>query len=207
MDDAMTETNRPSPHIEARSVLSQVVETQLLPQERFKDGQKGEVVDIAKIGEIVATLRKLEDRHELSVWDGKGRQTVIPLDPSSEDLAKKMAYSSYLATQEKQDWSINIEGTFGELGFSPKTSRKLEQTWFQRAARHYGKGALQLYEMNQKSLLYIPAGDWKLGILFREIQGKQIPGFLYHFGAKRLGKFRIVTSSTLMVSSAVDICP
>ena len=56
-------TTRTTPVTEAGSLLTQVVETQLLPPERFMGKQEGEIVDIKKIGETTAALKKFDDRH------------------------------------------------------------------------------------------------------------------------------------------------
>src|SRR3990167_113407 len=115
MDNTMTERNPQAPHTEARSILTSVVETQLLPPERFKGDQQGEVTDIAKIGECVATLRKIKDHYEAEFYPSSGKSVKLSLDPTSHDIAHLTSDSIRMKSQHQ--YGQRPVDLFNQLGF------------------------------------------------------------------------------------------
>ena len=179
----MAERNQQAPHTEARSILTSVVETQLLPPEKFMGEQRGEVADIAKIGEVVATLRKVQDHYEVEMYTKMGKSSRHILDPSSRDLARIMLSKNetYVSTLQRTGWALDVREALKSLGYSERTATKLEKTWYERAKPYYsGAEHVEPSNLKNKDPLYIPVDDWKMGILQFDQEGKKdVPIFVF----------------------------
>lgn len=165
-------TERPELTIEARSLLSQVVETQLLPIERLKGQPKGEVVDIKKVGENIAALQKVGDHYEVSLIDGRGNVTQIVVDPTISEIIKQSGNSSYVQT--KSSGRAEAYGGFRiskilteKIGFPNQQALQLERDWYQIAQLQYPNdvnhdGYGMVSAGNIKDVI-LPAGEWQMG--------------------------------------------
>lgn len=173
---------RPKAPVEARSLLTQVVETQLLPPERFRGRQEGEVVDIKRIGETVATLRKFPDHYEAILFGGKGDTISIPLDPSSHKLADIWGNEYIKIKADSLGGAADPSGFFSKLGFN--NAGQLQNKWYAKIEslniNSYG-GYDQLSQFKKRDNFYLPVGDWRMGILWRDNKEKTTkePGFIF----------------------------
>lgn len=192
MDDMSERTvTKSSTATEARSLLTQVVETDLFGPERFKGKQQGGVVEIQRIGEVVGTLRKLTDHYEAEFYGPGGKSWSISLDPTKKDLGGKMGSNvQYVAidptNQDATDYKPNVG--FKSMGYSAEAAKTLEEAFYKIAKT---KGANKEYvnrsDFDNWPEFYIPTGDWKMGVLIfpGENDSKQ-PRFVFTAGGQWL---------------------
>ena len=160
---------KPPQAVEARSLLTQVVETDLFGPERFKGKQQGEVVEIQRIGEIVGTLRKLGDHYEAEFYGPGGKSWSLSLDPTKKDLGARIGDARYVSVdpsnQDNADYKPNVG--FESMGYSTEEAKVLEDSFYRIAKT---KGANNVYvdrnTFDSWPDFYIPTGDWKMGVLF-----------------------------------------
>lgn len=149
----------------ARSLLTQTVETSVLPVERFKGDPKGEAVDIRTIGENVAVLREVGDRFEAAFYDGKGKVTKIPLDISNKDLAGATT-KDYLHVQDTFKSDQYADGPtelLNKLGYSNQVATKILERFRSEAKKRYGTDSyLDRKTVNNGEEFLLTAGNWRL---------------------------------------------
>lgn len=130
-----------------RSVLAQVVETQLLPPERFKGEQKGEVVDIKKINETIAVLKHVQDHYETMIYDNLEHTVEIPLDVSSFDLADSISKTgnSNIPITPAGEYSERFDQFLQEISLRPHVADKIKQVWYSKAPKVFTVGVRNGY--------------------------------------------------------------
>lgn len=157
-----------------QSLLAQVVETQLLPPERLKAQPNGEVVDIKKVGENIAALQKVDDHYEVSIYDGRGNVTQIPVDPEIHEVIRGKA--RYV--QSKNTGRAESYGGFristvlqNEMRFSSPKAQQIEAAWYQIADAKFGMenlhrnhGMLEPNTVKASGQIILPAGEWTMGV-------------------------------------------
>lgn len=150
---------------EARSILAQVVETQILPVERIKNHPRGEVVDLQKTGETIAALQKYDDHYEVSLYDGKGNMTQIVVDPTSAEFPKE----GYSRSKPAGTYGDEIYSYLEQIDFPRQEAIKMQGLWYkkvdQAASRmntHY-RGYIENSDARKLNII-LPAGDWKMGV-------------------------------------------
>lgn len=179
-----------------RSLLTQVVETQLLPPERFKGEQKGEVVGIEKIGETVAALKKIDGHYEIAVFNAQGEILEGSIDPSSYELfeLQKGQRRNIRKRKESSD-GIAASQVLVSAGFTHGSALRAEQQWYSKASQMYpgiqfgnvSEGVSE-GEMKQEPPLYLSVGPWSLEVKQNQT-GQEM--FFVTFGEDH---FQIVTS-------------
>lgn len=153
-----------------QSLLAQAVDTQFLSPERFKDQEVGEVIDIKKIDETVAVLKRGQKGYFSEVFNSSGHKTTVNLDPSTIDLWKAFQASSmgYIAISKKVSQDFNPKKAFSDLGFTEKLANNLNEQWRNVAFSKYG-ATNEYMEKQQfatkKEHYVLPAGEWRMGIL------------------------------------------
>ncbi|MBI2315406.1 AAA family ATPase [Candidatus Daviesbacteria bacterium] len=157
---------------EARSILSQVVDTQLLPVEWLKTHPRGEVVDLQKAGETIAALEKISDHYEVLLYDGRGNQTRVVIDPTLEEIAGK-SRGTHIQTrdsgQEKQYGGFQISEVLKDLGFQANTASKMESSFYSMVPQFLHGGLHETHGMitvteAKKIYLVLSAGSWQMGV-------------------------------------------
>lgn len=149
---------------EARSLLNQTVRTEYLPPERFRGDPHGQIVEIKKIGEMVATVRRVAGHYEASIYDGRGNQTAVVLDPSTKNLGE-MGEKEYVKVKP-DDSSPDDEDPlliFQRMGFSKKDSEYFREQFY--ASRRFDYGYIQTQELVSQQAKYFSAGHWEVGVV------------------------------------------
>lgn len=173
-----------------------------MPPERFQGDQLGQVIDIKKIGETVAAVRKLSDHYEASIYDGRGNLTTVSLDPSTKDLLQKNTFKQYVKTRADNIDSNDEDPAdlFLKLGFSEQDAQVLRERFYVKMQDRTST-YIPNDELKQGSPIYIPAGDWELGVkTSKDEVGKVIEKFIFQ---SEHGRF-IVDPSTLSTKSPVS---
>lgn len=145
------------------------LETQLLPPERFKGEQEGEVIDIKKIGEITAVLRKINGHSQVFIHDGKGNNVLTAnLDPSSIEIAKA---SNYNTAQENSSLNANIfEATIANMNYSGEAAKTLIENWKALDKEKYFNDHEPVYfrEILRHNPVFLPAtkpgNEWRTNV-------------------------------------------
>jgi len=152
-----------------RSVLARIVETQLLPPERFKGEKGGKVVEIKKIRDTVGVLSQFEDHFEVSFYDGKGTESKTNLDPSSKGVAENST-SEYVQIKDDPTGATiqPVEGVFRLMGYSEEISLKLKSKWLQ-AIQKSGEirsvtNNFSKSELKKKEPFFVQLGQWSLSV-------------------------------------------
>lgn len=177
---------RPSPsQFEARSILSQTVQLEFLPPERFKGETLGQVVDIKKVGEVVAVTRQVEDHYEASIFDGRGNLTPIVLDVSSKDLVEANVDKQYVSITptNKESTDTMPDVLFHRLGFPPQKAVQLAQQFMQKMQKYASTNQSDFITNDALRVMnigYIQAGYWELGTAqLEDIAGKKFESFIF----------------------------
>src|SRR3989344_4874945 len=153
-----------------RSLVSQSVETQLLPAEVFKGEQKGEVVGIEKIGETTAALKLKNDHYEACFYDSRGNLTTVTLDPSSIDVAKGTDRNDVATKRDNgSSFSEDLINIFERLGFSSSEQEHLREQWIRDCSK-LGVYIDSYGDMSKASILqtkqiFLPVGDWIVEVI------------------------------------------
>lgn len=163
--------------IEVRRIGVHKLETQLLPPERFKteitsSGQprEAEVVDIDKIGETTAVVKKLVDGHfEAEFYDGKGNIARVNLDPSSVDLGRLKNLKEYIRLDgSSSNYSRDISLDFRDMGYSEAVAQKLKIRWSKldkKSLTFDSEGDIRKADLLRSFPLFIPAGEgWQIDV-------------------------------------------
>lgn len=167
---------------EARSLLSQVVETRMLPIERLKAQPKGEVVDLKKIGETLAVLEKVDDHYEVAVFDGKGVMTEIMLDPTSHDIGGlKGGLNGYIQTGVGGSYGLDFAQVLREnnAGFSEASAEQMREAWLSKANKAFKGDSNNDYNkcvergvILKNPAFTLPAGEWKMSVILVKLSGE-----------------------------------
>lgn len=156
----------------SRSLLSQVLETQLSSEGRFGNVVNGEVTGLEKIGNVIGVLSKTTDGHySISVYDTHGNVNEIPLDPTLKEVLGNKT-QGYIVIRNKK--LAAIKGYFTNLGYNGPENTTLTQQWLQRTAQIFadGDGEARVEEMRRQPDFFIPAGPWQLSIKQDPNKGK-----------------------------------
>lgn len=168
----------------ANSLLKKVVETQLLPPERFQETVVGEVVDIKKTGETLSVLRKVEGHYEATIFDGQGRGHRILLDPSVKLIGENAI--DYVHGTEVSAGERSSSYVLRKLGYSKEDAKKLEAYWLSQAkawVRLDFDGDATKNDMIQKGEeLFLRASPWDCEVMSRP-DGTE--AFVYTTGKSR----------------------
>lgn len=172
---------------EARSLLAQTVETQLLPEERFKSPLVGQVQEVKKIDEVVGILTKIDDDHyEALMFDGNGNLLRLHLDPSSHDIASQ-AKSNYVSVD--MDILANTDAfmeILTKLGFIQKEAQKrIQDAWkkdvktkvSKNLGENYGFMVHRTTVLNEANF-FVPIGRWNMEIREDPTSGRR--DFVFH---------------------------
>lgn len=148
-----------------RSLLSQVVETQLLPPERFKGDQNAEVVDIRSIGETVTCLRQIGGHYEAVVYGGRGNPNKIALDPSSSDVLEQTGKryvntSTSHVTNQHADSPVEM---LKKLGIESRQAEELAKVWSSEGGKRWGSDTyVEISRAKQGVPFYLSLGHWNV---------------------------------------------
>ncbi|MFA5933437.1 MAG: AAA family ATPase [Microgenomates group bacterium] len=167
-----------------RSLLAQTVETQLLPEERFKERLVGEVQDIKKIDEVVGILSKIENHYEALMFDGLGNLSRVHLDPTTYDIADANS-RTYIAVDKTNDYSDDFSYLLRKIGFSKKAAQETIQTTWRKIAKNqlgtrYGAEygfMMDKTDVRKNAEFFIPVGKWEMKI--RKVPEKNTTGFIF----------------------------
>lgn len=170
-----------------RSLLAQTVETQLLPEERFKSPIEGQVQEIKKIDEVVGVLSKVGDHYEALFFDGNGNLLRSHLDPSSRDIASQSG-KSYIPVNRDTDHTDKFNQLIGKLGFNqPEVQDRIKTLWEKSAKTKisHNLGSEYGFMVEKSKVLsedefFIPTGKWDMEIRVNPSTGKK--GFVFHSG-------------------------
>lgn len=171
MNGDMIEQNRGGKPPEARDAGIHKLETQLLPPERFKGEQIGEVVEIKKIGETTAALKRiLGDFFETCIWDGKGNPYTLRLDPSVEDLLNNSnsRYNSLsVGISTTRAGVAGVGEILERIGYSKKAIVNLGRDWvdFSRPLVSAEYDFIKKDAIGNKSSSRFHAGGWTVDII------------------------------------------
>lgn len=142
------------------------LETQLLPPERFKGGQAGEIIDIKKIGETTAVLRKTNGHSQVFIHDGKGNNVLtVNLDPSSIDIVKKSGLVGDSTLDAAKTKSVLIK-----MDYSERVAGDLSEKWDALdASKHFNDSkppyAKKILASDPVFLSAVkPGNEWKTNI-------------------------------------------
>ncbi len=180
-------SSSPPQVIEARSLLSQVMETRMLPIERLKAQPKGEAVDIQRIGDTTAVLEKVDDHYEVAVFDGKGVMIEIPLDPTSHEITKGLQYVNTKRRGNGNDVSVQIKN----LEFSPAEVETIKSAWYSKAVevfnrnpQHVQGGYVNEHDVMSEPKFFLPAGEWRMAVHAAKTSGETEykPVFIFYLG-------------------------
>ncbi len=166
---------------EARNLLapgnpiSQLVEIRDLGTDRFREQFKGEVVDVKKIGEVVAILEKQSDKYELAVFNKQATPIRVPLDPTVVEILAS-SRGDYIDVSSKPDVSTEkLQNILGRMGFHLRDFNPVVETWSELFFNCRSIGFPDLYVrsrvLNRGANISIPMGDWNLEVM--EDQNKQ----------------------------------
>lgn len=190
-------------HLEAASLLSQAVETSLLPPERFKEKPPGEVVDIKKINETIAVLEKVSDHYEASIYDARGKRTQIIIDPNTHE------FIDHIIAGIKADSFKGNDTRFYKLlkinGYPEETALKLEKIWYEKAQIFINRPTYKDYgyvgkaDLLNASPIILPAGEWKISSVLLDNATK---GFLF---IGESGKTYAIPSKSDFVKSNLNV--
>lgn len=168
----------------SRSLLAQTVETQLLPEERFKSPLEGEVQEIKKIDGAVGILTKIGNHYEAFFFDGNGNLLRSHLDPSSREIATKTG-RDYVPVDSDNRNTDELNQIIGDLGFKqPKAQTRIKTVWQESAKARIHSDYPQYGYMVQRTRVlneaefFIPAGKWEMEIREDPQTGKK--GFVFH---------------------------
>ncbi len=168
-----------------KSLLAQTVETQLLPEERFKSQLEGQVQEIRKIDEVVGILTKLQDHYEALVFDGNGNLSRLHLDPSSRDIATQNKAKYISVAEDIATHTDKFNEILNRLGFNqPEVQARIKAVWEQSAKTQIkvNLGVMYGFMVQKDQVLganefFIPTGRWSMEVREDPNSGRQ--GFVF----------------------------
>lgn len=152
-----------SGQVETRSILSQVVEADVLPPEFFGRKIEGEAVEIKKNLNRISVLRKIAGHYSALQFDGRGFVGEIDLDFNTHQINaaidREQNLSPYLSRGKPKD-------VFKGLGYSQAASMSLEQRWFEWAkSRYTSYSTMEPGDIRKSGKEYFPLGRWESGTI------------------------------------------
>lgn len=168
----MVERDAPGRQSEARkktrpevdNLLTQTVDAQLLPPERFEQGKKGEIIDVLVGDDSVAILKDVEGHNEVLLVGFQGEKVDIVLDPSSHQIAEN-TYKVYVATKggTESPWCESVAKIIKKLGYSVDLAKRYEDRWFSSGVSEIGINAgndVEVDKILKAKRVFINVGPW-----------------------------------------------
>jgi len=171
MDNNMREIDQETPkaptEARSRSLLAQTVETQLLPEDRFKDLEGGEITFLEKVGGNIACIKKNGRSYEGLIRDKVGRLSKFPLDFSSHKLARdvKTHSESYIPMTRTSNTAGRVRRYLDSQKIDPNLTQILQDGWFQEARSGFPSSSnedLTADNVLEKPEVFLPSGPWDI---------------------------------------------
>ncbi len=149
--------------------LSQFVQAELLPPERFKGQLTGKVSQIERIKGTVVVLLNNQGFYDSAMFDDKGDFISIQLDPSKDSILRA-AKRNYIAPPGvyAQNYAEKLSTAVGRLGFSDREAEDIANklnAGMKRASSRYNPGVVFLRDDILSQIDFrVEAGEWKVEI-------------------------------------------
>lgn len=163
-----------------KSLLAQTVETQLLPEDRFKKPLFGEMQAIKKIDETVGILTKLNDHYEAIVLDGNGNLSRISLDPSTHTIASPVN-KQYIAVNADNEHTEAFRTILTKIGFTQAGAQtRIQDLWRQAAKAQFNVYLMKGWgdmvpktNVEHSKEIFLPMGKWSLEVKENSTTGER----------------------------------
>lgn len=212
MSEDVSERGSPE-KAEQKGLMSQVVETQLLPPERFNQGTQAELLEISEVDGYIAVLKNVKGHHEVGIYDPAGNLTEANLDPSSHNIAK-MESSSYLSAHKGSGFGKSPTELLKKLGYVGDTVNEDTNKWIRILESNFHIDSSMDVSKNailNKSPIYLTHNGWELEKKVDKTTGKKYFVFSLndtHFSAPASNeKHSILTSQTNDYSNLTEDGP